>query len=387
MIMHISQKKCIYDVRLLDGLGGDIPSADVFIQESILTDVRSPSGPLPTDWEIIPGHRRTLMPGLIDGHVHLLFDSSSRAPLAMLGKNREQLIAEAIPRARQTLASGVTSIRELAGTASPIFSIKESLAGMDRLPRIFDCVTTLTAEGGFASNIVPTVTKENASRVINQYAEKADLIKVLGDQYDPNSPDGFAAHFDDDTFAEICRVAQHVGKPLTVHAKCLKSIQQAIEYGAHSIEHGVRAEEVELKGMAERGIFLDATFLGLKSRADNQPDFDEFDRVKAFYARALKLGVPLTLGSDAGAIFTPHAGVVQELQFMVEAGLLPHDAIKAATSVNARRLNDNTLGVVAVGRRADLLLIGEDPLKDISAIGNHLVWVMKDGEIVCQTTK
>ena len=133
--------------------------------------------------------------------------------------------------------------------------------------------------------------------------------------------------------------------------------------------------------MAARDIFLDATFLGLKCRADNQPNFDEFERVKKFYKRAIEFGVLLTMGSDAGAVFTPHAQAVRELEFMVQAGLSPMDAIRAATSMSARRLGDTSIGAVEVGRKADLLLIGENPLKDISAIRRTLRWVMKDGQI------
>ena len=376
MIRH-----CIHDIRLLNGIGGDIPSADVFIHDGYIADIRVPSGPAPFDWEIIPGNKCTLMPGLIDGHVHLLFDSSSRAPLAMMGKTREQLISEALPRARMTLKCGVTCIRELSGTPKAMFSLREALAGEKGIPRIFDCFTTLTAEGGFGAVVAVTVAKENAASVIRSFAEKADFFKLLGDRYDPGTADGFAPQFDDATFAEICRVARDLGKPLTAHAKCRAAIRQCLANRVHSIEHAVRAEGDDLEAMAAQGIFLDATFLGLKCRADNQPDFDEFDRVKAFYPRACELGIPLTMGSDAGAFFTPHAGAVKELEFMVEAGLPPIDAIKAATSVGALRLGDESIGAVEVGRKADLLLVEEDPLKDISAIRRSLRWVMRDGQI------
>jgi len=375
-------QSCIHDIRLLDGLGGDYPSADVFIEYGLIADIRVPSEPVHPNWLVIPGNRSTLMPGLIDGHVHLFFDSGPKAPMAMMGKTREQLIAEALPRARMTLKSGVTSIRELAGTPKAMFSVREALAGEKDVPRIFDCFTTLTSEGGFGDFVAVTITKDNLASVLKTCAEKADFFKILGDRDDPRSPDGFAQHFDDATFAEICRTARSYGKRITAHAKGRKTIQQCIANGIHSIEHAVRAEDEDLAAMAERGIFFDATFLGLRCRADNQANFDEFDRVKAFYPRASRLGVPLALGSDAGAIFTPHAHAVKEMEFMVQAGLTPMDAIIAATSVGARRLGDDSLGAVAVGRKADLLLIEADPLKDVSSIRSSLRWVMKDGRIV-----
>jgi len=375
-------KRCIHDIRLLDGCGGDFPSADVFIKDEFITDIRIPSGPAPVDWPIIPGRGCTLMPGLIDGHVHLLFDSSPRAPMAMMRKTREQLISEALPRAPATLKSGTTSIRELAGTPKAMFSLKEGLAGEKDIPRIYDCFTVLTAEGGYGAEAAVTVTQKTAASIIGRLAEKADFFKILGDRDDDSSPDGFAPHFDDDTFAEICRAARDQGRPITVHAKCRTTIRQCLLNGVHSIEHAVRAEDDDLKAMAAQGAFLDATFLGLKCRADNQPNFDEFARVKAFYPRASEFGVLLTMGSDSGTVFTPHAGGVEELKFMVQAGLPPKDAIRAATSVGAQRLGDQSIGAVAVGRKADLLLIEEDPLSDISAIDRNLRWVMKDGRIV-----
>jgi imidazolonepropionase-like amidohydrolase len=374
-------RHCIQDIRLLDGLGGDIPSADVLISNGVITDIRIPSSPAPSDYAAIQGNQRTLMPGLIDGHVHLLFDSSPEAPMAMLGKSREQLIADALERARITLKSGVTCIRELSGTPKATFSLRDALAGEKCIPRIVDCFATLTAEGGFGSAVALGITKQNAASVIGSYAEKADFLKLLGDRYDSESPDGFAPHFDDASFAEICRIARHMGKRVTAHAKCSASIRQCLKNGVHSIEHAVRAEDADLKEMAAQGIFLDATFLGLKCRAENQPDFDEFDRVKAYYPRACRFGVRLTTGSDAGAFFTPHGGLVKELEFMVQAGMSPLDAIKAATSVSALRLGDKSIGAVEVGRKADLLLIGNDPLQDISAVQHSLCWVMKDGQI------
>ncbi len=372
---------CIQDTRLLDGFGGDIPSADIFVQDGFIADIRVPSGPVPSDWQMIPAERCTLMPGLIDGHVHLLFDSSPEAPLAMTGKPREQLVSEALSRARRTLKSGVTSIRELSGTPKAMFSLRDALAGEQSIPRIFDCFTTLTAEGGFGSVVAMGITRENAASVIGSYAEKADFLKILGDRYDPQTEDGFSPHFDDDTFAEICRVARNMGKPITAHAKCSASIRQCLQNQVHSIEHGVRAEDQDLRAMADQGIYLDATFLGLKCRAENQPGFDEFDRVKAYYPRALQLAVPLTTGSDGGAFFTPHGGLVTELELMVEAGMTPLDAIKAATSSSAERLGDKSIGAIEIGRKADLLLIGNDPLKDISAIRKSLLWVMKEGQV------
>jgi len=376
MIRH-----CIQNIRLLNGLGRDIPSTDVFIEDGLIADIRVPSGSVPSDCITIPGNRSTLIPGLIDGHVHLLFDTGSEAPMAMMGKPREQLISEALSRARRILKSGVTSIRELSGTPKAMFSLRDALAKEKCIPRIYDCFTTLTAEGGFGSVVAVCITKQNAASVIGSYAERADFLKILGDRYDPDSPDGFAPHFDNATFAEICRVAHDLGKPVTAHAKCSASIRQCLSNQVHSIEHAVRAEDDDLREMAQQGTFLDATFLGLKCRAANQSGFDEYDRVKAYYPRACQFGVNLTMGSDGGTFFTPHAEAVMELELMVQNGMSPSDAIRAATSVSARRLGDESIGAVEVGRKADLLLIEDDPLKDIAAIRHSLCWVMKEGRI------
>jgi len=319
------------------------------------------------------------MPGLIDGHVHLLFDSGPQAPMAAMDKTSAQLVAKALQRARRTLKSGVTCIRELAGTPKAMFSLRDVLAGERDIPRIFDCFTTFTSQGGFGSAGAVEVDLTTAASVMGSCAEKADFFKLVADRYDPASPDGFAPHFSNAEFAAICRVARDLGKSLTVHAKCRATIRQCIVNRVHSIEHAVRAEDDDLEAMADSGIFLDATFLGLKCRADNQPGFDEFDRVAAYYPRAHELGVPLTMGSDAGSFFTPHAEAVKELEFMVQAGISAMDAIRAATSVSARRLGDESIGAIEVGRKADMLLVEGDPLNDISVIDRGLRWVMKDG--------
>ena len=376
------KRHCIHDVRIIDGLGNDFASADVFISGDTIRDIRIPSGPQPADWQAIPGQKRTLMPGLIDGHVHLLFDASPQAPLAMLNRSRDQLIADALGRAGITLQAGVTSIRELSGTAKGMFSLRDVLKPETAAPRIYDCFTPLTSQGGFGREVCFELTRDNAAAIIRDVAEKADMIKVLGDRYDSTAPDGLAPQFDDATFELICRTCRDLGKPLDVHAKCRAVIKQCLRHGVNSIEHGVRAESDDLKEMAAQGVHLNATFWGLRCRSDHQPDFDEFMRVMSFYPRARDAGVRLTLGSDSGAVFTPHGGALSEIEYMVQAGLAPMQAITGATSLNAERIADPTIGAVAVGRKADLLMIAEDPLKSISALRKSLVWVMKDGEIV-----
>ncbi|HEX7344930.1 MAG TPA: amidohydrolase family protein, partial [bacterium] len=261
------KKQCIHDIRIIDGLGNEFASADVFISGDAVSDIRIPSGPEPPDWQIISGGKRTLMPGLIDGHVHLLFDAGPQAPLAMLNRSRDKLIAEALGRARVNFQAGVTSIRELSGTAKGMFSLRDALAGETAVPRIYDCFTPLTSKNGFGKEVCLELTRENAAAIIRDVAEKADIIKVLGDRYDSTCPDGFAPHFDDKTFDLICKTCRELGKPLDVHAKSRTVIQQCLRHGVHSIEHGVRAETADLKEMAAQGVYLNATFWGLRCRS------------------------------------------------------------------------------------------------------------------------
>lgn len=379
------QKICIHNVRLLDGLGRHYPGADVFLEGDRISDVRTPSGSAPVDREIIRGDGCTLMPGLIDGHVHLTFDSSPRAPLFAVGKSREEVVEQALNWARQHIRAGVTTIRELAGTVKAEFSIRDALSDYDDVPRIYDCIGTMTSPDGFGLQVAVPLTERNAAFMIDKLAGKADHLKILGDRYDDESPDGFALHFDNETFSEICRAAWDAKVPVVVHAKARGVILQCIANGVHCIEHGIDLRDDDLQQLVDSGIFLEATFWGLKHRADAQPGFDEFERIKSIYKRAHDDGVRLTLGSDSGAVYTPHAGAPRELVYMVEAGLSPLDAVTAATSTGAQLVGNDLIGAVAPGKKADLLLLSEDPLRDINAVANNLIWVMKDGRIVHET--
>lgn len=322
------------------------------------------------------------MPGLIDGHVHLTFDSSPGAPLFAVGKSRQEVVDQALSWARQHLRAGVTAIRELAGTVKAEFSIRDALKDYSDVPRIYDCIGTMTSHDGFGLEVAVPLTKRNAASIIDKLAEKADHLKVLGDRYDNRSPDGFALHFDVETFAEICHAAHRAGLPVVVHAKARGAILQCIDNGVHCIEHGINLQDEDLRQIADAGAFLEATFWGLKNRANAQPGFTEFERIKSIYKRAHDDGVRLTLGSDSGTVYTPHAGAPHELAYMVEAGLSPLEAITAATSVGAQLVGNDLIGAVVPGRKADLLLLSEDPLLDINALANNLIWVMKDGGIV-----
>jgi imidazolonepropionase-like amidohydrolase len=195
-----------------------------------------------------------------------------------------------------------------------------------------------------------------------------------------------------DELAEIAREAHNAGRRTACHAIGNEGIKNAIRAGIDSIEHGFYLDDEALELAVNRGTFLVPTLIAVNQIVDHRgiggtPDWvvdkaeSESGHHRESFAAAVRSGMNIAAGTDAGTPFNPHTELPAELQLMVDYGMRPMDAIVAATRNAARNLDlDHDLGTVKVGKLADLIIVEGDPSADIKVI-KQVRFVMKEGKV------
>ena len=345
---------------------------------------------------------RTLLPGLIEGHSHVLlhpYDETSWNDQVLRESDAERVV-RAVNHVRASLLAGVTTMRDLGseGAGYADVGLRDAIEkGVIPGPRLLVAGRALVATGsygpkGFHERVRVPLGAEPADghddlirAVREQIGNNVDFIKVYADYR--WGPDGAAQPtFTQQELETIVAVTASSGRPVVAHAATAEGMRRAVLAGVATIEHGDGATRDVLELMAERGVALCPTiaagdaisqYAGWRKGVDPEPArvVNKRRSVRA----ALDAGVTICFGGDVGVY--PHGDNVRELELMVDYGMDTAGALRAATSVNADLFGlAGEVGRIRTGLRADLIAVDGNPETDVSRL-RDIVLVMKDGAI------
>jgi imidazolonepropionase-like amidohydrolase len=344
----------------------------------------------------------TILPGLVDAHVHLVW-SASRAPHEVVAAEpRELTVLRAAANARDHLRSGVTTVRDVGSTDAIAVRVARALDdGILEGPSVQAAGRAIAMTGGHAWWIAREADGSDAVRAAVRAEIKggARCIKLMasGGIYGESEGIGSPQLTLEELQAAV-EAAQAAGLPVTAHAYAEKAIQNALEAGVDAIEHGSFLTDAQAREMAARGVFLVPTlsvYRAMAARADElelrEYVRDKTEQVLAVSEQAFRLalehGVPLAAGTDAGSPGHPHRGALAaELEAMVDAGATPMQALRCATAGGATLLGHvNEVGTLEPGKAADLVVVAGDAAADVSRV-RDVVLVVKGGVPVVEAT-
>lgn len=359
----------------------------VTVADGLIRYVGDPAGAPPGDERVDLGDV-TLMPGLIDMHVHLTFSAGDRVLEDFLGDSDELRLVRATENARRALQAGVTTVRECGGQNHLVFALREAAArGLIAAPRIIAAGGSITTTGGHCWFFGLEADSEDDLRhaVRAQVKAGADYIKVMASggaltpRTNPVAPQYTAAQL-----AAIVEEATRLGLDVAAHCHGTASVAYAAAARVRTIEHcsfltpeGLAYDEEVARAVVEAGCYVCPT-IAIGERAAATLPADHPLRVAkermggqrhANLRRLRAAGARIISGSDAGVTLTPFEDFAYNLAVLVEqVGFTPHEAIQTATLRAAEALRRDDLGALAPGRSADLLAVRGNPLEQIHAL-------------------
>ncbi|QEC77608.1 metal-dependent hydrolase family protein [Mucilaginibacter ginsenosidivorax] len=405
-----AQKTYIQCGKLIDGTS---PAAQtqitIVVEGKTIVDIQkgytSGTG---TD-KVVNLQNKTVMPGLIDCHVHLESQFNKNSAIQGFTLTDADVAYQASVFAKRTLMAGFTTVRDLGGTGVNISLRKAIRQGLVDGPRVITAGRAISASGGhmdpsdgfrddaFSHRPGPDEGvadgKDELIKAVRlQFKRGSDVIKIAstGGVLDL-SEDGSGAQFSIDEIKAVVETAKDYGLKVACHAHGAEGIRRAILGGVTSIEHGTFMDDEDIKLAKQYGTWYVPTIIAGKSVADSAriPGFfppviarkalEIGPQIQQTFTRAYKAGVKIAFGTDAGVY--AHGKNYIEFQYMVEGGMTPMEAIKSATSSAADLLGmSSKIGSIASGKSADIVAVDGDPLLDIKAMKN-VSFIMKEGKI------
>ena len=358
--------------RLFDGLNC-VNDPVLLIEDGRVTRV---GGPVPPEAELLDLPGTTLLPGLVDTHVHLAFDASPDPVGALAGRDPDDELEAMADAAAAQLRAGVTTVRDLGDRNFSALRLRSSAAP---LPTIVAAGPPITSVGGHC-HYLGGETTDPRSAVRERTERGCRVIKVMasGGGLTPGT-DMLTPQFTDDDLRAVVDEAHRHGLPVTAHAHALSAVAQAIAAGVDGIEHasfltaeGVVVPDELVAAIVARRIAIGAT-VGVVPIPGAAPPPHVLKNLPAFrrtLARLVAEGAVVVAGTDAGiGPIKPHGVLPHGLADLVAAGMTPLDALRAGTCTAAQVVGlGDRKGRLVPGHDADLLAVAGDPTTDIAAL-------------------
>ena len=339
---------------------------------------------LPPDADVVDLGDVTLLPGLIDAHVHLVWNASAD-PHELVAREGHALTAlRCAHNAALHLRAGVTTVRDTGATDALSVDVARAVElGVLPGPRVVAAGRVVAMTGGHAWFLGREADGPDAVRhaVRDELKGGASCIKfmasggVYGHAEEPGAP-----QLTVEEMRAGVEEAHKAGRMVAAHAYSVEAISNALEAGVDSIEHGSFLDAKTAERMREEGVYLVPTIsvyaaMYAKGPELGTPDYiqrktpEVLDASFEAFRLALEAGVPIAAGTDCGAPGHPHGSLPEELRLMVEAGATPMQALRFGTAAAAELLGiGEELGTLEPGKKADLVAVSGNPLQDIDAL-------------------
>lgn len=371
---------------------------DVIVENNIIARIKPTSGgPVIEKYgEVISGENRTLLPGLIDLHVHLTWSGGPDPAADICREDFGEHLMATVAATLRYLPKGITSVRDLGSPEDCSLIVERAVtSGQIPGPRIYGSGMSIIMTGGHDPfhGLIADGRDEVLKAVRTQVAKGARVIKIsaTGGVYGRERGEGVDdVELRREEVEMIVDESHRRNLPVTAHAIGKEGIQLCLNAGIDCIEHGHGITESMAREMREKGIAHVPTFY-IYQHLSASNDIPEYAREKArniiaAHGEALKRsyrnGVTIGAGSDAGSPRSPHPSLLKEIKALNAGGLSGEDALKAATRDAAKILGEShRLGSIREGYLADLVVVRGDPLEDWDVLDEPL-FVIKDGKLV-----
>jgi len=381
----------------------------IIVDDDRITAVQAGFTAPATGDKVIDLSAATVLPGLMDMHVHLDDQTSPTSYSEAFTMNPGDYALRAAYYAKKTLLAGFTTVRNLGDHGNSTIALRKAInAGWVEGPRVYTAGKAIATTGGHADPTngysyalmgdpgpkdgVINGADEARKAVRERYKEGSDVIKITATGGVLSlAVNGQNAQFTPEELRAIITTAHEYGLKVAAHAHGTEGMKRAVEAGIDSIEHGTFMSDEVIALMKQHGTYYVPTISAGKFVVEKAKIPGYFPAVvvpkalmvgpiiQATFQRAYQSGVKIAFGTDQGV--APHGENAKEFQYMVEAGMPPMKAIQSATIEGARLLGvEQTLGSVETGKLADLVAVPGDPLADIKVM-QQVTFVMKGGVV------
>ena len=406
----VAQETYLHCGKLIDTRNGKVlTNKTIIVSGNTIKSVEDGFvNPTSSNTQVLDFSKKTVMPGWIDMHVHIEFETSPTAYLDEFTLNDADVAYDAEGIGLRTLMAGFTTVRDLGGSGVNV-ALRNAINSKKVIgPRIFTAEKAIASTGGHADptngyrkdlmgnpgpkeGVVNSV--DDAKQAVRQrYKNGADWIKITATGGVLSvAKSGTNPQFTQEEMDAIVSTAKDYGMKVAAHAHGDEGMQRAVKAGVKTIEHGTEMSDATMDLMIKYNTYLVPTITAGKTVAEKAAIPNYYPpiivpkalaigpRIQNTFAKAYKKGVPIAFGTDAGVF--PHGENAREFIYMTEAGMPIMKAIQAATVTNAMLLDmDKKLGVLEAGYFADIIATDADPTQDINTVLN-VTFVMRDGVV------